>query len=92
MSETVEALCGVRFLLRGEASPGLLPRALQAFAKRDLTPDRVTATREGADIRAEFALEAMPEAMVRLVAGNLGQIVGVRRVEAMEGRVVRLAA
>ena len=30
--------------------------------------------------------------MLHLVAGNMGQIVGVRRVEAMEGRHIRLAA
>jgi hypothetical protein len=38
------------------------------------------------------SIHAMPLAMVPLVAGNLGQIIGVFRVEAMEGRVVRLAA
>jgi hypothetical protein len=43
-------------------------------------------------MRAEVSLTAMPLGMVHLVAGNLGQIIGVRRVEAMEGRVVRLAA
>jgi len=43
-------------------------------------------------MRAEIAMEAMPRDMVHLVAGNLGQIIGVHRVEAMEGRVVRLAA
>jgi hypothetical protein len=43
-------------------------------------------------MRVEIALSAMPLAMVALVAGNLGQVVGVMRVEAMEGRVARLAA
>jgi hypothetical protein len=52
----------------------------------------VRATREGDALRAEVALQAMPLGMVHLIAGNLGQIIGVRRVEAMEGRVVRLAA
>ena len=30
----------VRFTVQAEADPGLLPRLLMPFAKRDLTPDR----------------------------------------------------
>jgi acetolactate synthase small subunit len=87
-----EPLVAARFTLLAEADPGLLSRVLEPFAKRDLIPDGVRATREGALMRAEVSLAAMPLGMVHRVAGNLGQIVGVRRVEAMEGRVVRLAA
>ncbi|SFK96179.1 hypothetical protein [Falsiroseomonas stagni] len=87
-----DSLVAARFTVSADASPGLLSRILQPFAKRDLIPDLVRATREGDVIRAEVALHAMPLGMVHLVAGNLGQIIGVRRVEAMEGRVVRLAA
>lgn len=87
-----EPLVAARFTLLADAFPGLLSRVLEPFAKRDLIPDSVRATRDGATMRAEVALTAMPLGMVHLVAGNLGQIVGVRRVEAMEGRVVRLAA
>ncbi|WP_137179640.1 hypothetical protein [Roseomonas sp. AR75] len=87
-----EPLVAARFTVTAEASPGLLSRVLEPFAKRDLTPDSVRATRDGEAMRAEVALTAMPLGMVHLVAGNLGQIIGVRRVEAMEGRVVRLAA
>jgi acetolactate synthase regulatory subunit len=89
---TEEPLVAARFTVTAEASPGLLSRVLEPFAKRDLVPDTVRATRDGEAMRAEVALVAMPLGMVHLVAGNLGQIVGVRRVEAMEGRVVRLAA
>lgn len=84
-----EPLCAARFTVTADAFPGLLPRVLEPFAKRDLTPDLVRATRDGDAMRVEVALNAMPLCMVHLVAGNLGQIVGVRRVEAMEGRVVR---
>ncbi|MBU8543217.1 MULTISPECIES: hypothetical protein [Roseomonadaceae] len=84
-----EPLCAARFTVTADAFPGLLPRVLEPFAKRDLTPDLVRATREGEVMRVEVALHAMPLCMVHLVAGNLGQIVGARRVEAMEGRVVR---
>jgi acetolactate synthase small subunit len=87
-----EPLVAARFTVVAEASPGLLSRVLAPFAKRDLIPDSLRATRDGDAMRAEVALTAMPLGMVHLVAGNLGQIVGVRRVEAMEGRVVRLAA
>jgi acetolactate synthase regulatory subunit len=87
-----EPLVAARFTVTAEASPGLLSRVLEPFATRDLTPDSVRATRDGEAMRAEVALTAMPLGMVHLVAGNLGQIIGVRRVEAMEGRVVRLAA
>lgn len=87
-----DSLVAARFTVSADASPGLLSRILQPFAKRDLIPDVVRATREGDAMRAEVALHAMPLGMVHLVAGNLGQIIGVRRVEAMEGRVVRLAA
>lgn len=87
-----EPLVAARFTVVADAFPGLLSRVLEPFAKRDLIPDAVRATRDGEALRAEVSLAAMPLGMVHLVAGNLGQIVGVRRVEAMEGRVVRLAA
>ena len=89
---TDEPLVAARFTVTADATPGLLSRVLEPFAKRDLIPDAVRAAREGNALRAEVALQAMPLGMVHLVAGNLGQIIGVRRVEAMEGRVVRLAA
>jgi acetolactate synthase small subunit len=87
-----EPLVAARFTVVADVFPGLLSRMLEPFAKRDLIPDSLRASREGEAMRAEIALQAMPLGMVHLVAGNLGQIIGVRRVEAMEGRVVRLAA
>jgi acetolactate synthase regulatory subunit len=87
-----EPLVAARFTVTADVFPGLLSRILEPFAKRDLVPDSVRATRDGDAMRAEVALGAMPLCMVHLVAGNLGQIIGVRRVEAMEGRIVRLAA
>jgi hypothetical protein len=86
-----EPLVAARFTVVAEASPGLLSRILEPFAKRDLVPDTVRASRDGEAMRAEVAL-SMPLGMVHVVAGNLGQIIGVRRVEAMEGRIIRLAA
>ncbi len=77
-----DAAClSVRFLVLADACPGLLPRLLQPLAKRDLTADSFHAQREGELMRAEILLEAMPAGMVHLVAGNLGQVVGVRSVQ-----------
>ena len=70
----------VRFSLVADAAPGLLPRLLQPFAKRDLNPDLFEATRHGEDMRVEIAMAAMPAEMVHVVEGNLRQVVGVRQV------------
>ena len=70
----------VRFSLVADAAPGLLPRLLQPFAKRDLNPDLFEATRHGEDMRVEIAMTAMPAEMVHVVEGNLRQVVGVRQV------------
>ena len=70
----------VRFLLDAECSPGLLPRVLQPFAKRDMMPDRMWSHRAGDTMHIEIAVEAMPDEEIHLVEGNLRQIVGVRQV------------
>ena len=72
------------FHVLADTCPGLLPRLLQPLAKRDLVADEFHARREGDATRAELVLRAVPAGMVHLVAGNLGQVVGVREV-----RVVR---
>jgi hypothetical protein len=92
MSDSSSAVSAARFTVVAEAYPGLLSRVLEPLAKRDLTPDRLRAQREGDYLRVEIGLDAMPLEMLHLVAGNLGQIIGVLRVEAMEGRHIRLAA
>lgn len=70
----------VRFLLDADCSPGLLPRVLQPFARRDLVPDRMWAHRAGDIMHVEIEVRMMPESDIHLVEGNLGQIVGVRQV------------
>lgn len=79
-----------RFHVLAEASPGLLPRLLEPFAKRDLVPDFVAARRDADRVRVEIALASMPAGMVHLVAGNLGQVFGV--IEFRGGRETLLAA
>ena len=70
----------VRFLLDAECSPGLLPRLLQPFARRDLIPDRMWSHRSGDMMHIEIAVEAMLDEEIHLVEGNLRQIVGVQQV------------
>lgn len=82
----------VRFLLDADPSPGLLPRLLQPFAKRDLVPDRMWAHRSSSDFHVEIALQAMPAEMVHLVEGNLRQVVGVRQVTQVRPTTLRQVA
>ena len=46
-SHCTQSTVHVRFMLDADCSPGLLPRLLQPFAKRDLTPDRMWSHRNG---------------------------------------------
>ncbi len=85
-------LVSVRFRVLADSSPGLLPRLLQPLAKRDLTADSMTAQRQGETMAVELVLEAMPQEMVHLVAGNLGQVIGVMEVLTEAGAGLRLAA
>ena len=88
MSDLVHA----RFVLTADASPGLLPRLLQPLAKRDLVADEFHAVRQGDMMQVELELAAMPAGMVHLVAGNLGQVVGVWSVETLLPETMRAAA
>ncbi len=82
----------VRFLLDADVSPGLLPRLLQPYAKRDLVPDRMWSHRSGGTIHVEIAMEAMPAEVVHLVEGNLRQVVGVRAVSRVARSCLRQVA
>ena len=82
----------VRFMVDAEASPGLLSRLLQPFARRDLTPDRMWSHRNADSMHVEIALQDMPAEMVHLVEGNLLQVVGVRQVMQLRPAELRQAA
>ncbi|MEJ0019355.1 MAG: hypothetical protein WDN25_22945 [Acetobacteraceae bacterium] len=82
----------VRFMLDAVADPGLLPRLLQPFAKRDLVPDRMWSHRSGETVHVEIAMEEMPGDVVHLVEGNLRQIVGVQSVTQIRPGAIRQAA
>jgi hypothetical protein len=82
----------VRFLLDADAEPGLLPRLLQPFARRDLTPDWMWSHRSGDMVHAEIAAEAVPAEEVHMLEGNLRQVVGVRSVTLVRPNRLRDAA
>ncbi len=82
----------VCFELLAEAEPGVLPRVLVPFARRDLTPDTLKSRRVGERLEVSVGLAAMPSGMVHLVEGNLRQLVGVHRVTVLLGGRMRAAA
>ena len=82
----------VRFMLDADVEPGLLPRLLQPFAKRDLVPDRMWSHRAGGLMHVEIAMEAMPGDEVHLIEGNLRQVVGVRSIAQVRPEAVRKVA
>ena len=67
----------VCFSVQADAEPGLLPRLILPFARRDLMPDSFSAERRGDVVRVDITMERMPAEMVHLVEGNLRQVVGV---------------
>lgn len=79
-SDDASSVIAVRFLIDADADPGLLPRLLQPFAKRDLTPDRMWSHCLNGTMHVEIAVTAMPIEAVHLIEGNLGAVVGVRTV------------
>jgi hypothetical protein len=91
-SAVTPATLPVRFMLDADATPGLLSRLLQPFAKRDLTPDRMWSHRSGEMLHVEIAVAAMPQEMIHLVEGNLRQVVGVHVVVRVREQTIRQAA
>ena len=91
-SDSSSLYMAVRFMLDAEASPGLLPRLLLPFAKRDLTPDRMWSHRSGGMLHIEIAMEAMPSEVVHLIEGNLRSIVGVHSVSRIRANALRQVA
>ena len=85
-------MVSVTFDLLADAEPGLLPRILVPFARRDLATDQLRARRYGDTMQVTVVLDAMPEEQIHYVEGNLRQIVGMRRVEVMLRGHVRAVA
>ena len=74
-----------RFDLRAEPSPGLLPRLLQPFAKRDVMPDLFQARRSGEEMEITITCHDLEPGTAALIAGNLGQVIGVSRLVVTPG-------
>lgn len=74
----VLAAPAVRFVLSADPSPGLLPRLLEPFARRDLIPDRVTARSNGSAMLVEIAMQQMPGEMLPYIEASLRQVIGLR--------------
>jgi hypothetical protein len=89
---SAQPFVAVRFMLDADADPGLLPRLLQPFARRDLVPDRMWSHRAGDTMHVEIAMAEMPGEVVHLVEGNLRQMVGVRSVTQLRPEALRQAA
>jgi hypothetical protein len=90
MTEEPSVEVVVRFFINADAEPGLLPRLLQPFAKRDLTPDTFLARCTGDEMDVEIALNSVPRDIVHLIEGNLRQIIGVRHIKRFEPSISRL--
>lgn len=89
MSDLVSATVAARFSLLAEPSPGLLPRVMQPFAKRDLVPDHFASHREDGTLRLSFGMKSMPAEMVHLVQGDLARLVGLLDLQVEQGAVER---
>lgn len=87
-----QSTVAVQFMLDVDATPGLLPRLLHPFARRDLIPDRMWSHRSGATVHVEIAMEAMPCEVVHLIEGNLRQVVGLRAITQVRPNSVRAVA
>ena len=77
------------FSLNARSSPGLMPRVLELFAKRDLVPSAFVARAQGADggeLSIDLQMEGMDGELADYVARCMRQIVGVEVVLVSEKR------
>ena len=79
-SMAVSAASSVLFDVLADSNPGLLPRLLQPLARRHLVPERFAAHRQGDVLAVEIGLADISHEALGLIAGNLGQVVGVRSI------------
>lgn len=86
------ALVSATLHVLADAAPGLLPRLLEPFAKRDLIPDGVEARRDGDLMRVTIRLDAVEPGELHRAVGNIGQIVGVHSVQRGQPALKGLAA
>ncbi len=73
------------FAVTGRPDPGLMPRVLEQFAKRDLVPSRwhavlETAVGEDAEMVIDIQMPGLVRDQMMLIAACLRQIVGIDQV------------
>jgi acetolactate synthase regulatory subunit len=73
----------VLFEVSADHDPGLLPRILAAFARRDLAADSVRATRRAELSWVEIGVDALPGPLLPALEADLRRLIGVRRVGVM---------
>ncbi len=79
------------FTLTADVSPGLLPRVLNPFAKRDVMPDTVAAHRVGDACRVTVACHDLDPVDARLIRADLLRLVGLHALDVAD-EPARLAA
>jgi acetolactate synthase small subunit len=75
-----------------QASPGVLPRVFEPFAKRGLVPARFHATlcgRTSGELAIDLQIADIDADMAELIAAQLRQIIGVSTVLTSEKRQIR---
>ncbi|HUZ64572.1 MAG TPA: hypothetical protein VMU82_12800 [Acetobacteraceae bacterium] len=80
------------FIIEAITEPGLLPRLIQPFARRDVLPDRFEAHRHGDTLHVVIGMAGAPEETIALIEGNLCQIVGVHALRRIAGTPQEMAA
>lgn len=80
------------FALMAQASPGVMPRVMEPFAKRGLVPSRLHATlcgRTASELSVDVQISDIDSDQAELIAAQLRQIVGVSTVLTSEKRQIR---
>ena len=80
------------FALMAEASPGMMPRVMEPFAKRGLVPMRLHATlcgRQTNELSIDVQICDIDADQADLIAAQLRQIFGVSTVLTSEKRLIR---
>ena len=83
------------FSVQAQAGPGVLPRVLDLFAKKGLTPDRVAANRAGDfadELHIDLQVAGLPDTEADVLAAKMRQLVDVAlvltyRKDAADGRI-----
>jgi len=71
---------GARFVVSAAVSPGVLPRVLELFAKRGLTPTECRARAEGARLSIDIYMASMEPRLAGYIGACMRQVHLVDRV------------